>query len=316
MKGLRGAGGGGFLAAVQCLLHAPQLVNYFLDGKCAEEDLQRKRLNACRVAQEFGALAEAFWRDADQTCLDASPLHAAVAKANRGFARAGGAADAHESMLVLLRCLHDALAKTKPVPQSLAAQHAHAGAWEEHAAAAGYSFLTEVFQGQIETVTASETAATTAHEHFWDLSLSIEGCTSVQQAIVRFLAPETAEGYAPGDGSSSDVRLVKTPTWLPLVLVVHLKRFDAARRRKVDKFVDYTVELDLSGAVRSNEACRYSLFGVCLHAGEAAGAGHHTALCEVRGRWFHANGEACDPIDDLNALIQKDAYVLLYKRDL
>lgn len=316
MKGLRNLGSSCYLnAALQCLLHAPQLTNYFL-SECVQDDLQRKRLNACQVAAEYGALAAAFWRDDAKAPLDTAPLHAALAKVHRPFGRAAnGPHDAHEAMLVLLRCLHDALSKTAPVQQSLAAPHVAAEAWDAHSRAGGYSMLTEIFQGQLEVTVAGAAYASTTHEHFWDLGLAVDECTSVQQALQRFLAPETVDGFRVEDGSTIQARLTKTPLWLPLVLIVHLKRFDAARRRKIDKFVDYPADLDLSGCVRSNSACRYSLFGVCLHAGDL-GAGHYTALVEVRGRWFHANDEVSTPMDDLNALIQKDAYVLLYKKDL
>lgn len=321
MKGLRNLGNTCYFnAALQCLLHAPQLTNYFLSAEgCVHEDLQRKRLNACAVATEYAALVAGYWRDPPPGAaggLDTAPLRAAVAKIHRAFAREQQH-DAHEAMLVLLRCLHDALAKTRPVTQSLAAPHVDAAAWDQESRAAGYSILTEIFQGQVEVGVASGAAgyANTTHQHFWDLSLPVDAASSVQQAIQKFLQPEGVEGYRLDDGRTVDVTLTKTPLWLPLVLIVHLKRFDASRRRKIDKFVDYPVDLDLSGAVRSNAPCRYSLFAVCLHSGDLA-SGHYSALCEVHGRWHHVNDAAATPVDDLNALIQRDAYVLLYKKDL
>ena len=319
MKGLRNLGNTCYFnAALQCLLHAPQLTNYFLSSEgCVHEDLQRKRLNACAVATEYGALTAAYWRDPTSP-LDTAPLHAAVAKVHRPFARAGQH-DAHEAIVVLLKCLHDALAKTKPVPQSLAAAHVCTEAWDAAAAHDGYSMLAEIFQGQME-VSVEEDArggsyANTTHQHFWDLSMSIDDASSIQQAVQRHLQAEKVEGYRLDDGRCVEVTLTKTLLWLPLVLVVHFKRFDGARRRKIDKFVDYSVDMDLSGAVRSNVPCRYSLFAVCLHSGDLA-AGHYSALCEVHGHWFHANDDVSTPVEDLNALIQRDAYVLMYKREL
>lgn len=318
MRGFRNLGDTCYLnAALQCLLHAPQMSNYFL-SEHVTDDLQRKRLNACAVAAEYAALTLSYWRPRDSPGeppppLDPSALRAALAKVHRPFGRPGPQ-DAHEATVVLLKTLHEALARTRSVRQGVAAPHVDAGSWDAHNKG-NYSILTEIFQGQLECVVAGEGYRSVTHQHFWDLTLAVDDVGSVPAAVTRYLTPETVSGYRLDDGRDATVTVRRSFVYLPLVLVVCLNRFDA-RRMKCDKFVNYDVELDLSSTTPRNATYRYALFAVCLHSGDRAADGHYSALVEHRGAWRYANDESCTPVTDPNALIQRDAYVLFYKRDL
>ena len=271
---------------------------------------------------EGAGLVDAYWRSPPPSSpdtaatepLDPTALRAALAKLHRMFGKPGPH-DAHEAMVLILKTLHDALARTPPVAQSIAALHVDADSWAKNNKG-NYSILTEVFQGQLEsTVTSPGGYTNVTHQHFWCLTLPVDDVASVPQAVARYLAPETVDGYRLDDGTVTPVTVSKAFVYLPLVLVVCLSRFDA-RRMKQGKFVDYGVALDLSGSVRGNTSYKYSLFGVCLHSGESAADGHYSALVEHGGRWWHVNDETSTPVESLNLLIQRDAYVLLYKRDL
>ena len=316
MRGVRNLGDTCYLSAVlQCLAHAPQLTNYVLAPGCAGEDAQKKRANACAALAEYAALVRAYWsRDAaagGDAAVDPTGLRAALLKLHRGAFRPGAPQDAHEALLALLKTLHDALARTKPVAGSVAAPRVDRAAWDAHNAG-NYSMLTEIFQAQLATrVEGPGGFAAAAHDHPWDLVLPIDEATSVQQALARYLAPARVDGYRLPDGSAAAVTVRRALVYLPLVLVLCLSRFGAGGAKKLDKFVDYGVELDaaVGGGVR------YKLFGVVLHAGGAAD-GHYSALVRHREAWAWANDEAVTPVADLNALIQRDAYLLFYARDL
>ncbi len=300
MKGLTNLGNTCYLnAALQCLLFSPPLTNYALSG-LAEQDLHRKRINACALATEYISLAKAYWTDPEPAVLDTRALWGALAKLHRPFANSNPH-DAHEALALLLRHLHDAFAKTPRVERSPAWQHVDRPAWEAQCAKEGYSMVTELFQGQLEcTVTAPDGHTSVTHEHFTGLSLDLQGCATVQQAVARCTEAVQIEGYTLPSGQAAAVTQTRRFRYMPLVLVVHLKRFDSAGG-KVDRFVDYSTALEAGGA-------RYRLFGVCLHVD-----GHYVAACEVHDHWFLCDDAACTPME-VNSVVQKDAYVLMYKQ--
>jgi ubiquitin C-terminal hydrolase len=304
MRGLKNAGNACYLnAALQCLLYAPQLTNYFL-SECPDADTQRKRVNACSLATEYAALVHALWRSATAP-LDPEPVRVALAKIHKSFGNRVQQHDAHEALVALLHVLHDALAKTAPIAESVAEPCVHLDSWHAHNKG-NYSYLTEVFQGQMRVDVAGPGYSSTTYEHFWDLSLAIDGGTaSVAQGIARYLEPHRVDGYRHDDAYIS-VDVVRTFTYLPLVLVVHLKRFDN-RRNKIDKFVDYAVDMDIGDA-------RYTLFAVCLHSGDVA-RGHYAAMCESHRMWFYLDDESCKTVEDMNSIIQRDAYILVYRKN-
>ena len=308
MKGLANLGNTCYLnSALQCLLYAPPLTNYVLSG-LAEQDLYRKRVNACALATEYISLTKAYWGSTDPACLDTRPLWTALAKLHRPFGNSEPH-DAHEALVLLLRHLHDALAKAPRLPESAAWQHADQAAWEAHCAKTGYSVLTELFQGQMECAVACGEHRSVTHEHFVGVSVDLEGCSSVQQALARSMDPVRIAGYQPpGGGEVVDAEQTKRITYAPLILVVHLKRFDASGA-KVDRFLDYSTDLDLPGGAAAGGG-RYALFAACFHRD-----GHYAAACEVHGHWFLMDDSAVTRIE-VNSVVQKDAYMLLYKKVL
>lgn len=305
MKGLTNLGNTCYLnAALQCLLYSPPLTNYVLSGM-AEQDLHKKRVNACSLANEYISLAKAYWTRADPAVVDTRGVWAALAKLHRPFSNSNPQ-DAHEALTLLLRHLHDALAKTPRVEPSSAWAHVDRPAWEAQCAKEGYSMLTELFQGQLEcTVTGPGQYTSVTHEHFTGLSLDLQGCATVQQALARCTEDVQIEGYALPTSDATPATHTVTQArrfrYMPLVLVVHLKRFVDPAGDKVDRFVDYSTTLEAGG-------CRYRLFCACLHSD-----GHYTAVCEVHDHWFLCDDAACTPVD-VNAVVQKDAYVLVYKK--
>jgi ubiquitin C-terminal hydrolase len=275
--------------------------------------MQPKRLNACALATEYVSLVKAYWTHPLDPCappLDPAPLRASLSKLNRGLSNRKQQHDAHEAMMAVIQGLHSALSKTGHVRDSLTERDVDLPAWRAHNKN-NYSLLTEIFQGQTRVDVTGEGYESTTYEHFWDLSLAIDGNTgSVQSALARHFENQSVDGYKHGDGYVR-VDIARRVTYCPLILIVHLKRFDN-RRKKIDKFVDYAVELTVP-TLRG--AGRYALFAVCLHAGDC-GAGHYAAMCEVRGRWFYVDDANVRDVQDVNAIIQKDAYVLLYRKVL
>jgi ubiquitin C-terminal hydrolase len=147
------------------------------------------------------------------------------------------------------------------------------------------------------------------HEHFTSLSLAITDSTSLAQCLQRHLACEDLTDFRI-DGKVVPASLTKRFTYLPRILIIHLKRFDDTD--KLDKFIDYSSELDL-GAFSVVADHHYQLFGVCLHRGDME-QGHYVACCEVKGHWYYMDDDSVAKMTNINDIIQRDAYVLLYKR--
>ncbi len=57
----------------------------------------------------------------------------------------------------------------------------------------------------------------------------------------------------------------------------------------------------------------YELFAVCFHRGSST-HGHYTMCGEAMGHWFYIDDEVSKQMHDINHVIQRDAYILLYKR--
>lgn len=274
-----------FNAGVQALLHCPPLVNYALSPGFAR-DLNARRSNACAAANAFAALARAYWSGDDEFDQHAAAaLWAALTKVYPRLSR--GQQDSHEGLVLLLGMLHDAGARAPRLPPAESATSSSAScdaaAWA--AAPGGYSFLAEVFQGQ------SRLPDPPRLDHWWCLSLSITDSTSVQAAIAR----HHGAGHA---------------THAPPCLVVHLKRFDAVA--KIDKFISYGADLSVPLSPDARPA-QYALFGVVMQSGDARG-GHYTCLAEHRGAWSFADDSAVTQVTDINSIVNRDAYILLYKR--
>ena len=267
-----------FNAAIQALLHTPQLVNYALADTLYGDDLYKKRMNACAMATEFAALARSYWSTETKKAPSAVPLRTAFCKVKKSMAAPRQEQDAHEAILGLLETMHAALAKVvrvrEPPPT---ADH---GAWTTHNEQQGYSLLTEMFMVQTEMRDRPG-----VFDHVWGLSLPVAEASSVSQAL-----------------AAMDVT-IRHP---PLTLMLHINRFDAAGN-KINKFVNYTIEMTLEGK-------KYALYAIILHSGEARTGGHYTAMVQHQGTWTFVNDAACTPVTDINTVIQKDAYVLLYKR--
>ncbi|KAK5946705.1 hypothetical protein PMZ80_000848 [Knufia obscura] len=108
---------------------------------------------------------------------------------------------------------------------------------------------------------------------------------------------------------------------VPDVLVMHFKRFSAARnfRDKLELSVDYPVEgLDLSSMVREKSDGKnliYDLIAVDNHYG-GLGGGHYTAYAKnsVTGNWYDYNDSHVSQVKDPQQVVQRNAYLLFYRR--
>ncbi|KAK5078953.1 hypothetical protein LTR64_002627 [Lithohypha guttulata] len=108
---------------------------------------------------------------------------------------------------------------------------------------------------------------------------------------------------------------------VPDILVMHFKRFSSARnfRDKLELKVEYPVEnLDLSQMVRDKsdgKSSIYDLIAVDNHYG-GLGGGHYTAYAKnINNKmWYDYNDSHVSPVKDPEVVVQKNAYLLFYRR--
>ncbi len=284
-----------FNTATQVLLHVPQLANYALSDALFEGDLYKKRINACAMASAFAALTRSYWKtppaaaddddddDAEHVVVQVpvalAAFRASFSKLKKSMAGSKAQHDAHEALLAMIEHVHAALTKgPAPPPPPPALEPRAASAWAAYTKGQGYSLLVDMFAMQTREVIDGKDV----YDHRWGVSLPVvDSLSSVTQGLQSIHV-----------------------THAPRVLVVHLARFDASGT-KLDRFVNYTLDVQFASK-------KYELFAVILHSGSAKD-GHYTALVQHRGKWTFANDGVCTPIGNINDVIQKDAYVMLYK---
>lgn len=299
-----------FNAALQCLLYCPNMTNYFLAG-VPTTDVCTKRKGASTLATLLAEFACVYWTSTStQAPLDTTELYAAFCKTSKGFGP-NLQHDAHEAILCLLDKVHEGLSRLKP-PANQGVCHrpeVQQTAWRD-SLKNSCSVVSEVFRGQMEMCIQAKGYTRVTHDHFTCMSVAVNDCASLVQCFQQFMAPEHLGDFKVDD-QVIDASISKKFTYLPRILIVHLKRFD--KHDKIDKFVDYPSELDLGMYVVPGCDHHYQLFGVCLHRG-ATDKGHYTACCEVNGRWHLIDDDTVGVMENINDIIQRDAYVLFYKR--
>lgn len=309
MKGLPNAGQTCYFnAALQCLVYCPNMTNYFLAGH-ETHDVNPKKKLAGALATAYASFSRLYWTQDAATAMDPSEVRAAFGKACRGFAP-NQQHDAHEALVAILDKLHDGLSKLKPGDLAVTLRpDVRVKPWTDSLKGA-CSVVSEVFRGQLETEVQAPGYASVSHDHFTCLSLAVTDATTLNQCLQRHMAPETVDDFKVDD-RVLQASLTKRFTYLPRILIIHLKRFDGDG--KIDRFIDYPAELNLEEFAVPECAHHYGLFGVCMHHG-AANDGHYSAVCEVKGQWYVMDDDAATPLGNINDIIQRDAYVLLYKR--
>jgi ubiquitin C-terminal hydrolase len=265
-----------FNAAVQAVLHIPQLANLLRD-EIFSQILVKKRKNSSDFADELSRIAREYWSTfKHEKVVNIDALFEIFVKINRNF---GGKKtyDSTEAFLAIIETLDGAFVakESLPLPEGCCLN-----SWNEHINKTKSSFLSDILLGQSKRVYKEETS----YEHFSALTLSKP---SVEAGIEDYLHDE-------------DTGITREFTKLPLILPVIFQK-------SADKnFVHYETSMSVGDV-------DYILFTVMLHAGNQSG-GHWVTMGANAGQWNLFDDSKCTRIFDLNTLIQKDAVLLLYKK--
>lgn len=266
-----------FNAAVQAVLHIPQLANLLRSDEIFPQILVKKRKNSSDFAVELSRVAREYWSTfKHEKVVNLDVLFDIFVKINRNF---GGKKtyDSTEAFLAIIETLDGAFVAKEPLPLP---EGANLDSWNEHINKTKSSFLSDILLGQSKRVYNDETS----YEHFSALTLSKP---TIAAGVEDYLLDE-------------DTGIVREFTKLPLILPIILQK-------GADKnFVHYETSMSVGGT-------DYTLFAVMLHAGNHTG-GHWVSMGANAGVWNLFDDSKCTRIFDLNSLIQKDAMMLIYKK--
>ena len=186
-------------------------------------------------------------------------------------------------------------------------------AWKQFLKYTDESFLVHIFVGQMK----SSIECLECHnrsdswEHFWDISLSLpekdDEC-DLLQCLKLFVENELLDTDSMPECSKCKTKRksMKSMTFerLPLILIVHLKRF-GNDGQKIHKEVKIDDNLKIN-------AYDYTLFACISHRGYSCSGGHYVSHCRHYDKWYFFDDEDVTEVENLNVRQLTDAYILFY----
>ncbi|AET03287.2 ubiquitin carboxyl-terminal hydrolase [Medicago truncatula] len=154
-----------------------------------------------------------------------------------------------------------------------------------------------------------------------DMSLEIEHVSTIQQALESFTKVEKMDGKFICSDCNQEVTMEKQLMLdkAPSVAAFHLKRFlkDGDSVKKIDKYVDFSKELDLKpytcgSSSGDNVLLKYELYAVVEHRGPSPNSGHYFSFVRsAPDKWYLMDDDKVSSVSEEEVLNRK-AYILFY----
>ncbi|BFZ03663.1 hypothetical protein BsWGS_06702 [Bradybaena similaris] len=157
---------------------------------------------------------------------------------------------------------------------------------------------------------------------FMDLSLDIKGVSTVEEALAKFVKPETLdnENAYKCPKCKNKVRAQKrfSIEKAPNVLTLQLNRFDFHHHLsgKINRFIKYPEKINLRSYMsqRVGEPIMYHLYGVLVHSGHSSEHGHYYSFVKSPSKTWYCMNDSVVQQAGSNNVFSADAYVLFYGR--
>lgn len=348
-------------SVIQCLVGTGPFSRYFLQGSWKKDLIRDGHNGRTDITVEFSRLVHNMWRGQYGSL---SPIGFRQAVGNyRAQFKGNDQEDAHEFASFLLDTLHESLNRVHPRPpparEPTAAEekrfkrmrdtHQADEQWGRYVRR-DWSIMTSIFQGQIQSrltcLTCQHTS--TIYSTFTELQLPIPTTKQTSKPSALRRKSKKATGgpvsvYECLDGFSESEILDGDERWhcphckckrraskklmvarLPLVLIVHLKRFFTSGHfmEKLETDVTFpTRHLDMSGylmadALKQTRDTTYNLYAVANHFGRTLSSGHYTASVfnGHRGQWNYFDDTRVSVIGE-NQVATPAAYLLFFVRN-
>lgn len=266
-----------FNAAIQAILHVPQIANIMREESIFQKMLFTKRKNAAMFAEELSKLAKTYWDSFEhKESLDISNLLDIFTKINRNFA-GKKQYDSTECFLKIIETLETAFVSKPPTPLP---ETCDVDEWMSYTNKFATTFISDVFLGQAKQ---QLTDGSTSFSHFTGITVSGNNST-IDKGIEEFMSD-------PDTGITRDI--TKPPLILPIIF----------QKAEEHGFVNYNTTLQVG-------TFNYDLFAILLHVNNC----HWATLAKSPSGWNLFDDEKVTCIADINALIQRDAIMLLFKK--
>ena len=317
-------------SAIQCLSHTPELTEYFLSKKFANDFNKNKKTSD--LAREWYKLINGLH---EENCI-VSPksFHKTIVRVSNETGIYFGMSnqnDVQEFLVFLIDGLHEALSKqvvisiTGKIENELDKMAFDAMTEYKKFFKNSYSKIIGIFYGQIVSrIFVENKVKSSTYNPICFFTLHLPKQTSIIQKtdILECFNLFTLAEHLDGDNMWKDDNGVKhnavkkIDIWkFPDILIINLKRFDNYGR-KINMFVDFPIDtLDLTefciGYDKHNSY--FELIGVCNHSG-AAGFGHYYSYCKYKdGNWYEFNDSSVSKISK-EKIVSSSAYCLFYKK--
>ncbi|CAL1540522.1 unnamed protein product [Lymnaea stagnalis] len=165
-------------------------------------------------------------------------------------------------------------------------------------------------------------AKSNTFDPFMDISLDIKGVNTVEDALAKFVKPETLEqeNAYKCPNCKHKVRAQKrfSIQKAPNVLTLQLNRFDFHRHLsgKITRFIKYPEKINLRNYMsqRQDEPILYHLYGVLVHSGHSSEHGHYYSYVKSPSKTWYCMNDSVVHQAAYNNVFNADAYVLFYAR--
>lgn len=326
LRGLNNLGSTCFMNSVlQALLHAPPMRKYFLSD--------RLKRDSCRTSSESHRL-----------CLNCviDDVYSALFSGNRipyspaqflyswwqqlEYLACYEQQDAHEFFISMLDRIHEKAGEaTEPNKDNGDCQ----------------CIAHKLFSGLLRSDVICTTCGfiSTTHDPCIDISLDLDSSASssstLSSCLGRFTRPEKLgsdhKPYCQNCQQPRDSLKQMSIQRLPLVLSLHIKRFEhfPSRKmsRKIDRYLQFPFSLDMSPYLSSSivrkrfgnrmfsesdtSACRqFEVFAVVTHSGMLE-SGHYVTYLRLQDRWFKCDDAWITEVDE-NVVRASQCYLMYY----
>lgn len=230
--------------------------------------------------------------------------------------RHGRQEDSHEFLRQLLdSCLMAELPENKTVPSALVRST---------------TFLGQIFSGFLQSKVTCGSCGNVSRtfDPFMDLSLEIQGCSSLFDCLKKFTHADTLSGSNSYKCSKCQKRTSATKQMFvhqpSRVLTIQLKRFDIfsmknGSAQKNNRHVAFTSELDISEFCSNSKLLpvnKYKLYSIIVHEGGSMGSGHYVCYAKAaNGLWYFYNDSSVVQVSEKTVLSQT-AYILFYEQEV
>lgn len=294
-------------STLQCLLYIPPLTQILL--KTDIKLLKSVSANNQSMLPHFQKLAIDVSKGSAERAISPRSMVQNIRYVGKQF-RPMRQEDAHEYLCKLIDCMHEEILKSY-------------GVKIENGKIAETTFIFRIFGGTLrnELLCSKCHYSSKTYNSFLNLSLEIsKGVSSVNAALKHFTEKErlTAGNEWFCEKCKMKVTATKqlTINHAPQVLVLHLKRFChlGMFNTKVNKRIDFDLELKVNCSGETPSVISYKLVGLIRHYGNSSHSGHYVAfVLSSNGQWFEMNDSNVTAIS-AKRVLEQEAYVLFYVR--